>query len=98
MQVGLGEKRPELFNKEPLLLFLLVSFVQDLSGALKFDGTERGSCVVDDHAVVLRGLVRSAATSHAAGMSLPDAIRFGIYDSGSDDDDNLVLEDNDVQE
>eukprot|EP00965_Chrysotila_dentata_P025200 836345-Pleurochrysis_carterae.AAC.1 len=31
-------------------------------------------------------------------MSLPDAIRFGIYDSGSDHDDNLILEDNDVQE
>lgn len=88
---GLGEELPTLFYEEPLLLFLVL-FVQDVSGALKLDGSDRGICDVDLHSVVLPGLVLPAATLHAAGMSLADT-----YDSASEDDDDLVLEDNDVE-
>lgn len=88
---GLGEEHPTLFYEEPLLLFLVL-FVQDVSGALKLDGSDRGICDVDLHSLVLPGLLLPAATLHAAGMSLADT-----YDSASEDDDDLVLEDNYVE-
>eukprot|EP00965_Chrysotila_dentata_P037784 1256468-Pleurochrysis_carterae.AAC.1 len=85
------------YDPEQVVLFL-DSFVRDVSGVVKFDGSCRGIGVADVDAVVMLSVVASGATSLVDGTSLPDTILSGTYDSASDDDDELLLEDNDVHE